>query len=251
MISLHNKQHLNYTVDVGECSSPDLTDSDFLFGVINSVDISVNDDGIIISYDMVNTVGVLRECKFEIVHTQVESINDVTLITETSTMPTVAGQTGYLTARYVDITAKLEILVTDALRDYEITETAASIRLTIELGCTIGTRRLVFEQPLADENNHAPTFGQDVYEFEVQLPLPRDFDLTFFRTVYARDLDILNNRVQFTSTNAEGVIVGTKQLVGDDGKTFYASLVTSRQMLSVGDGLEFSITATVSDYILE
>lgn len=172
-------------------------------------------------------------------------------IVETSTIPSNAGLTGYLTARYVETTGRLEILITDALREYEITETAASIRLTIELACSIGTRRLVFEQPLADENNHAPVFGQDVYEFEVQLPLPRDFDLTFFQSVYARDLDILNNRVQFTSTNAEGVTVGTKQLVGDDGKTFYASLVTSHQMLSVGEGLEFTITATVSELFHE
>lgn len=130
--------------------------------------------------------------------------------------------------------------------DYDRTQTATSIQEEVELGCTTNTRKLTFEVQLSKENNHAPTFLQEVYEIVVTLPLPRSFDLTFFQEVSARDLDIWNNQVHFTSDDAVGVTVGTSQKLGSDGKTFYATLITSQQMLRVGEQLEFTIVATVS-----
>lgn len=151
----------------------------------------------------------------------------------------------YIDARYNAITQKLQIFATPLLLQYEYNEVATKISLSIELQCTATTHILHFEQPLAEENNHAPVFAQEEYQFTVMLPLPRGFDLTFFETVSARDLDIFNNRVQFTSDDAEGVTVGTAERVGSDGKTFYATMVTSHQLLNVGAQMEFTITATV------
>lgn len=151
----------------------------------------------------------------------------------------------YIDARFDDTTNKLQIFATPLLLEYESREYETSIQLSIELGCTIATRELNFEQPLAEANNHAPIFGQEEYVFTVMLPLPRGFDLTFFQTVSARDLDIINNRVHFTSTDVKVVTVGSAEQVGADRKTFYATMVTSQQLLSVGAQLEFTITATV------
>lgn len=151
----------------------------------------------------------------------------------------------YIDARYNADTQKLQIFATPLLLEYESHEVATDISLTIELQCTANTHTLHFEQPLDEENNHAPVFAQNEYELTVMLPLPRGFDLSFFQNVSASDLDIFNNRVQFTSDDAVGVTVGTAERVGSDGKTFYATLVTSQQLLSVGAQMEFTITATV------
>lgn len=154
----------------------------------------------------------------------------------------------YINARYDMDTRKLQIFATDRLAEYEQHEIAEAIRLTVMLACTSGgPKRFLFEQPLDEANNHAPVFGQSLYEFSVMLPLPRGFDLSFFQEVSARDLDIRNNKVHFTSRDAQGITVGTAQRVGNDGKTFYAALVTTNQLLTVGEQLAFSITATVSD----
>lgn len=158
----------------------------------------------------------------------------------------------YIDARYDADTQRLQIYATDALADYEYQQTSDRLYLSIELLCTTGTRTLrSFEQPFDESNNHAPAFvlaeGEEAYAFRVTLPLPRGFDLTFFQQVGARDLDIRNNRVSFTSANAVGLTVGSAESAGSDGKTFYATLVTTHQMLSIEGGqLEFDITGTVS-----
>lgn len=151
----------------------------------------------------------------------------------------------YIDARYNAVTQKLQIFATSRLIEYEQYEKAESIRLLVLLTCTGAPKRFIFEQPLNDANNHDPVFSQSLYEFNVMLPLPRGFDLSFFQEVSARDLDIRNNKVQFVSHDATGITVGTAQREGDDGKTFYAALVTTHQLLTVGEQLAFTITATV------
>lgn len=50
---------LNTSTAIGECNSPDLTATDFQFGVINTDRITVTQSGVIAEYDMTNTVSVI------------------------------------------------------------------------------------------------------------------------------------------------------------------------------------------------
>lgn len=151
----------------------------------------------------------------------------------------------YLEADFVD--NSLRIIATAALADYESEQYSEEITLTIELNCASNIRRrLVFKQMFDESNNHDPVFAQQSYTIEVMLPLPRGFDLTFYQEIAARDLDIVNNRVTFsTSTETTIVTVGTADRIGEDQKTFYATLKTSHQLLQLPEPFEFTIIATV------
>lgn len=157
-------------------------------------------------------------------------------------------QRKYIEAEFDAVTSSLRIFATAALADYEQEQYAEQITLTIEMSCTGNTRRrLVFKQSFDDSNNHDPVFGQSLYTIELMLPLPKGFDLTFFQEISVRDLDIRNNQVTFSSSIDNSVVtVEAADRVGDDQKTFYASLKTSQQLLTLLEPLEFDIIATVS-----
>lgn len=154
----------------------------------------------------------------------------------------------YIEAEYDKVSNLLRISATSALADYEQEQYAEQITLTIEMICTGNTRRrLVFVQTFDDSNNHDPVFPQSTYTIELMLPLPRSFDLTFFQEISARDLDIRNNQVTFSSSIDNSIVtVETASRRGDDQKTFYAVLKTSQQLLTLVQPLEFDIIATVT-----
>lgn len=65
--------------------------------------------------------------------------------------------------------------------------------------------------------------------------------------ISARDLDILNNQVTFSSVDSGFITVGTADRVGADGKTFYATLRTTQQILTINGQIEFTIIGTVRE----
>lgn len=87
----------------------------------------------------------------------------------------------YIDAVIDDATNVLRIFTTAEFANFEEEQTVDEIALSLELTCTTGTQRLLFRQRITESNNHDPVFNQSVYEFEVQLPLPMGFDLTFFQ----------------------------------------------------------------------
>lgn len=64
--------------------------------------------------------------------------------------------------------------------------------------------------------------------------------------MWARDIDLDHNQVFFHSPASDFIDVGTLDRVGDDKKTFYATLVLNRQLLSLAEPFSFTIIATVS-----
>lgn len=86
----------------------------------------------------------------------------------------------YIDAEYIAATQTLRIFATDALKDYEMEQTDLEIRLNMVLGCSTTSRQLTFRQTLGESNNYTPTFLKSHYEFEISLPLPKGFDLSFF-----------------------------------------------------------------------
>lgn len=175
----------------------------------------------------------------------------------------------YIDAVVDQTTNMLRIFTTAEYANFEEEQIVDEITLSLELTCTTGTQRLLFRQRITDSNNHDPVFNQTVYEFEVQLPLPMGFDLTFFQVFWfflkllgffflnrymfpshfqeisARDIDLRNNQVTFSSTDSGVIVVGTSDRPGVDGKTFYATLKTDQQLLNINGRMEFIITGTV------
>lgn len=66
-----------------------------------------------------------------------------------------------------------------------------------------------------------------------------------FQEISARDIDLRNNQVTFSSTDSGVIVVGTSDRPGVDGKTFYATLKTDQQLLNINGRMEFIITGTV------
>lgn len=64
--------------------------------------------------------------------------------------------------------------------------------------------------------------------------------------MWARDIDLEHNRVYFHSPASNFVDVGTAAKIGDDKKTFYATLVLNQQLLTLTEPFSFTIIATVS-----
>lgn len=63
--------------------------------------------------------------------------------------------------------------------------------------------------------------------------------------ISARDIDIHNTQVTFSSIDSTYFDIGTSAVIGDDGKRFYATLTTKNQILEFSNDVQFTITATV------
>lgn len=192
---------------------------------------------------MIDTIGV--ECKCCIALSVITMTNNYDILLAATSIGQMTRK--YIDAEYDKSTNNLRILATAALADYEQEQSAEYITLTIELTCTGNTRRrLVFRQSFDDSNNYDPVFAQSIYTIELMLPLPKGFDLSFFQEISARDLDIRNNRVTFSSSIDNSIVtVETADRIGEDQKTFYVTLKTSQQLLTLLQPLEFVIIATV------
>lgn len=75
------------------------------------------------------------------------------------------------------------------------------------------------------------------------MPLPKNFDWTIFEEIYARDIDLVANFVTFSVEGTDLFTSETKRM-GDDSKTFYASLSTTVQILRLDGPLKFQLRAT-------
>lgn len=64
--------------------------------------------------------------------------------------------------------------------------------------------------------------------------------------MFARDIDLVNNRVTFESPASGFIDVGTSDRIGNDSKTFFATLVLNQQLLKLDEQFNFTIIATVS-----
>lgn len=201
---------------ISECSSPGIKDDEWDWGIYNTA-IDAFHSGTIVQYDMVNTVRITTE----------------------------SSGRKYIDARLENNT--LIIFTTVAFENYEDQETELELQLRINFTCSSSTSRwFVFYQPLKVANNHFPEFTQAIYEITVKLPLHKGFDLTYYNEVWARDIDLRNNRVTFESPNSSVIDVGTSTRIGADRKTFYATLILNQQLLTLDEPFSITIIATVS-----
>ncbi|XP_059612953.1 cadherin-related tumor suppressor-like [Phlebotomus argentipes] len=144
-----------------------------------------------------------------------------------------------------DYNAELEALTlftTDEFPNYAQFEERTTIIMTISFSCVSLTRDITFSQALVVSNDHDPEFLQTEYEFTIPLPLPANFDLSVFQEIAARDIDIGENGVTF-SADSEYVTIGTSA-VSREPKTYYATMTTKTQILSIVHSIAFEITAT-------
>lgn len=103
---------------------------------------------------------------------------------------------------------------------------------------------IIFE--FANVNSHDPEFEKTDYTFVIPLPLFSGFLLEHVDVVIsARDIDIHNTQVTFSSTDSVYFDVGTSVVTSDEGKRFYATLTTKSQILQISGSNQFTITATV------
>ena len=87
----------------------------------------------------------------------------------------------YIDARLVGNT--LIVFAGDELKNYDKEQQARQIALLITFGCTTGTKTLRFDQNFLNENNHNPIFDKESYNFNLPLPLPKEFDIALFNSV--------------------------------------------------------------------
>ncbi|XP_037037495.1 uncharacterized protein LOC119075215 [Bradysia coprophila] len=198
------------------CTSEDITAEEWEWGIVN--------DKIDASFS-----GTLAEFRMR---------DTISITTESSSR------------QYIDAALEgdvLRIFTTEAFASYEDQETAFQIQLRITFVCASpSTTRIVFYQGINSANNHPPKFSESEYTIPVTLPLPKGFDLTFFKEVLARDIDLEHNQVTFRSPASDFIDVGTSERIGDDKKTFYATLVLNQQLLTLPQNFSFTITATDS-----
>ncbi|GAB0099876.1 hypothetical protein DMENIID0001_157670 [Sergentomyia squamirostris] len=147
----------------------------------------------------------------------------------------------FINADYNAVAQALTIYTTEEFPNYAQYESSVTILVTISFSCATSTRDITFSQPLLESNDHHPEFLQPIYEIRIPLPIPANFDLTLFQEIAARDIDIGQNQVTF-SADSEYVTVGTSQR--QDSKTYYATMTTKTQILTITHSIAFEITAT-------
>ncbi|XP_055708550.1 uncharacterized protein LOC129804881 isoform X2 [Phlebotomus papatasi] len=198
------------------CTIPDVEDDNL---IIEIPMIPIGPPSTLTTYNMENTV----------------SIRNITNIVDSGKI--------FINADYNSELRALTLFTTDEFPDYAQYETRTSILVTISFDCQSTTRDFSFNQPLVVSNDHDPEFLQPVYEFKIPLPLPANFDLTVFQEIAARDIDIGENGVTFTA-DSEYVTIGTLPGPSREPKTYYATMTTKTQILSIVHNIAFEITAT-------
>lgn len=139
---------------------------------------------------------------------------------------------------YIGATLNDETLIihkTDKFVLYAENESETSINFKVQFRCrdgnTEGTSNpYTFTIYLLAGNDNAPTFQQSEYTLEVPLPLPSNFELTFYGQIFARDIDLGDNQVQFSGGNSYFTI-GTIGRSASNPKEYYMSIRTARQIL--------------------
>lgn len=139
---------------------------------------------------------------------------------------------------------------TDKFASYAENESETSINFKVQFRCTQGNTEGVslpytFTIYLQVTNDNAPVFPQaQGYNMDIPLPLPANFELTFYGAIFARDIDLGDNQVKFTGGNSY-FTVSTIGRSSTSPKEYYVSIKTARQILVLPkDSATFTITAT-------
>lgn len=140
----------------------------------------------------------------------------------------------------------LLIHTTPDFESYLELETDDIVTLTIDLQCQVGNTEtqmsFAFTVYFLVTNDHAPVFSEPEYTLSLPLPLPANFELTIFQSIYATDIDLGDNKVEFSGGNEHFVVgVGSKDT---NPKRYQMSLKTTRQLLTIPNDISFGITAT-------
>ncbi|CAG9560494.1 unnamed protein product [Danaus chrysippus] len=93
----------------------------------------------------------------------------------------------------------LTIGTNDNFANYEEVETERTMRYTVNLRCTSGSRlSFVLIVNIIDTNNNDPIFLQPEYEFNIVLPVPPGFMVTNCENdIVVRDIDLTTQRIDF------------------------------------------------------
>lgn len=147
---------------------------------------------------------------------------------------------------YIGATLSGDTLIihkTDKFASYAENESERSILFKIQFNCNGGTTpTYTFTIYLQETNDNAPTFPQSEYNVLLPLPLPSKFEVT--GTIFARDIDLGDNKVQFTGGNSY-FTVETIGRSADNPKEYYMSLQTARQILILPpEATTIEVTAT-------
>ncbi|XP_035791227.1 protocadherin beta-11-like isoform X2 [Anopheles albimanus] len=162
----------------------------------------------------------------------------------------VRGYTNDQDTLYLDVRlngTELQFFTTEHFPKYEEHEILLAVLVQAVYTCTSTEKRGFYRQSFKLANNHAPKFLLDNYRAQVPLPLPKNFDISPFlsdgKGVRARDIDLVNNSVEFTIPYNSYIYVES-QPVQDDPKEFKAILRLRDQVLKMPDILNLTLTAT-------
>lgn len=153
---------------------------------------------------------------------------------------------------YIAATLTDEVLLihkTDKFAIYAENESETSINFKVQFKCISGNTEGVsapytFTVYLLVTNDNAPIFPQNEYMLVVPLPLPANFELTLYGEIFARDIDLGDNQVQFSGGNSY-FAVSTIGRSTANPKSYYMSLKTARQILILpAEAQVFEVTAT-------
>lgn len=153
---------------------------------------------------------------------------------------------------YIGATLSDETLIihkTDKFALYAENESETSINFKVQFKCTVGNTEgtsltYTFTIYLEVTNDNAPTFPQSEYRLDVPLPLPANFELTFYGEIFARDIDLGDNQVRFSGGN-EYFTIGTIGRSASNPKEYYVSVRTARQILLLpSEAATIQVTAT-------
>ena len=106
-----------------------------------------------------------------------------------------------------------------------------------------------FYQPITDTNNHSPEFLNAPYEYNLQMPFPRNFHVDLLGTIAARDFDITNQNITFslssTDVKAKGFYATWSSQDKINIKIHFAHLLTS-DIIDSEDDFVFDLFAEVT-----
>uniref|UniRef100_A0A182IV32 tRNA (guanine(37)-N1)-methyltransferase n=1 Tax=Anopheles atroparvus TaxID=41427 RepID=A0A182IV32_ANOAO len=151
----------------------------------------------------------------------------------------------YIGARLVG--SQLTFFTTANFSQYEEHEVQLVIILQVTYTCATGQKNGIYRQNIKEANNHAPRFLEEAYRALVPLPLPKYFDVSPYLAngagVMARDIDLVNNTVQFSLSNNDYFTIESHPVTGDV-KQFKAILRLREQVLKLANTVELIVTAT-------
>ncbi|XP_055534560.1 uncharacterized protein LOC129724007 [Wyeomyia smithii] len=155
------------------------------------------------------------------------------------------GSKLYLSARIVG-GSQLAISTTADFENYALKETIPMLFGIMEFKCSDGTsRELPVRVPIVEENLYEPSFSQPLYEFQLPLPLPKDFDISCGsdgEPIVAVDYDLVFNNVVFGIEDNPNFYIET--FPGETPKHFVAKIKTKTTVTKLDENITLRITAT-------